>query len=246
LIQERLAETDALLAVSSYHADWAARRFGLDRERVRVVLSGIEIEPRPSARVREAGAPLTIVYLARLAPEKGLDVLVEAFCRLAKRPGLETTRLEVAGYLGTDQVSWVGALRRRLASDGLASRARFLATITPDAKRDLLERADVFCVPTRHPEPKGLFAFEALASGVPLVLPDHGAFPELLARAGGGLLVPPLDVDALASTLETVLLDPSLRERLSAEGRAAAESYFHSGRMAQETIEIYREVLARR
>src|SRR4029079_10839328 len=68
-----------------------------------------------------------------------------------------------------------------------------------------LQSLDVLSVPTEYREPKGLYVLEALANGVPVVQPRHGAFPELIEATGGGLLVDPLDPEALARALEELL-----------------------------------------
>ena len=81
-------------------------------------------------------------------------------------------------------------------------------------KLDLLRNVDVFSVPTTYRDPKGLFVLEALAAGVPVVEPDHGAFPEMLTDFRGGVLFPPHDAAGLADALEGLLADDALRRQL--------------------------------
>ena len=98
-------------------------------------------------------------------------------------------------------------------------------------------------VPTVYREAKGLFVLEALANGVPVVEPRHGAFPELLEATGGGILVEPEAADALAGGLQELMNDPELRARLGRQGREAVHHKFSAEVMAAATLAVYREYL---
>ena len=74
-------------------------------------------------------------------------------------------------------------------------------------------------MPTDYKDPKGLFVLEALAAGVPVVQPDHGAFGELIAATGGGVLVPPDSTEALAEAIVALKTDPQRRASLAEQGR---------------------------
>ena len=80
---------------------------------------------------------------------------------------------------------------------------------------------------------------EALASGVPVVQPRHGVFPELLSATGGGILCQPNDAAALADALEELLLDEPRRRELAQTGRARVAEQFDINRMAQRIAEVY-------
>jgi len=96
----------------------------------------------------------------------------------------------------------------------------------------------VLSVPTTYHEPKGLFVLEALAAGVPVVQPAHGAFPEMLESLGGGRLVPPGDADGLAAQLADLLLNPVARTELGSTGRAAVLANRSQKVMAQQAIDV--------
>ena len=126
---------------------------------------------------------------------------------------------------------------------GLADRVVFHGEVDGRAKRDLLRRIDLLSVPTTYREPKGLFVIEALAHGVPVVLPAHGAFPELLEATGGGLLVEPESTAALAAGLLELIRQPERRRELGHLGRQAVERYFHSRGMAERTAAVYERII---
>ena len=101
-------------------------------------------------------------------------------------------------------------LKGRLEQAGIANAAEFRPNLTHTEKQRFLRELTVLSVPTRSGEAFGLFVIEALASGVPVVQPDTGAFPELIELTGGGILHAPGDAGSLADALERLLLDPAL------------------------------------
>ncbi|MCA9267099.1 MAG: glycosyltransferase family 4 protein, partial [Planctomycetales bacterium] len=100
-------------------------------------------------------------------------------------------------------------------------------------------------VPTEYHEPKGLFVLEALAAGVPVVQPQHGAFPEMLTATGGGLLVRPGDAEHLAQTLGELLSDAARRRQLGQAGRSAVHENFNAVTTARATLDVYRSFIGR-
>ena len=89
-------------------------------------------------------------------------------------------------------------------------------------------------MPQRVGEAGGRYVKEALACGVPVVQPENGCFPELIAATGGGLLFPPGDVDALTRQLTRVLTEPQLAQSLAARGREAVAELFSARRSAEQ------------
>jgi glycosyltransferase involved in cell wall biosynthesis len=85
---------------------------------------------------------------------------------------------------------------------------------------------------------------EAMANGVPVVQPDRGAYPEMLERARGGLLVKPDDPEALAEGLRTLWQDAELRRRLARQALDGVRAHHGIARMAERTLEVYRSVMA--
>src|SRR5205085_6656931 len=105
-----------------------------------------------------------------------------------------------------------------------------------------LRSLDVLAVPTTYQEPKGLFVLEALAAGIPVVQPDHGAFPEVLAETQGGLLHRPEDSQHLAQRLHEILTDTDARRRLGTMGQRNVHLSRNAREMALHTAEVLRTV----
>lgn len=186
----------------------------------------------------------TIGYLARICPQKGLHILAEAFIRLRRTLGV-TCRLRAAGYLAGRFQPYLTEIRGRLSAAGCGRAFEYLGELDRPGKQAFLRSLTVFSVPTTFLEPKGIYALEAMAAGVPIVQPSHGVFPELLVSTGGGLLVPPGDVDALAQALKSLLQCRERRSELGARGQAAIHADRTAATMAARTLEVYEQMLRR-
>jgi glycosyltransferase involved in cell wall biosynthesis len=236
------ATVDAYLVNSRYYADAMSAFMGLSREKFHILPLGIDTKEFAALEREENDHPPTIGYLARLAPEKGLHLLADAFIRLKKMPGMERAQLQIAGWLGAQHKKYAEESFAMLRAAGLADSFKYWGEVDRQQKLQFLQAIDVLSVPTPYQEPKGLFVLEALAAGVPVVQPAHGAFPELLEATGGGLLVPAEDRDALAEGLHALLLDASRRRELGALGRAAVLENFHAAAIAQRTIAVLERI----
>jgi len=215
---------DLIIVNTQFYGDKMTTLLRLPKESVRVLPLSIDTTPFLPMGTRAASTrPITIGYLARVAPEKGFHHLVSAFIDLAKRPGCENVRLHAAGWLGSQNESYKQLQENRIAQAGLSDRYEYLGSPDLNGKLEMLCGIDILCVPTDHEEPKGLFILEAMAAGVPVVQPSTGAFPELIKCTGGGLLVagPPSNCAALADGLESLVKNEELRSSLGTAGRLA-------------------------
>jgi glycosyltransferase involved in cell wall biosynthesis len=247
-LRRRAADADLFVAPSRDYAGRMATRLGQDPSRMRVVPLGIKLDGHGVAAPKEdrggASRASTIGYLARICPDKGLHRLVDAFIELAAgestRPEL---RLRVAGYLGPRDREYWGEQETRLREAGLSEATDFVGEVDRDGKIDFLSSLNVLCVPTVYEEPKGLFALEAMANGVPVVLPRHGSFPEMVADTGGGVLFDPDSGEDLVAALRRLVDDREQRATLGRRGKEAVHSKRGAAAMAEATLEVYRELL---
>lgn len=245
LIREKAKDVTTFVATSRYYADEMAKYMDIPRERIEVVYPGIpgEYLKKEAGSEKRGASDLTVGYLARICPEKGLDQLVEAMLLLRAKPGFERTKLRVAGYLGKAHTAWYQKLKLRIEASPLRDDYTYLGEVDGAGKLGLLDSVDVFCVPTAYAEPKGMFVLEALARGTPVVLPHHGAFPELIEATRGGITAPPMNPAALADALASLLADSGRREQMGRDGHAAIASGFLDTHMAQAMLEIYRAAI---
>jgi len=239
-----VGSVDGFLVHSRFYGDYMTEYFGLPAERIHRVPLGIDtadFRSRDASASRPPGTmPRRIGYLARLTPEKGFHILVEAFLDLRRRPGCEDVQLHVAGWLGEDYRAYAEAEFAKLRDAGLQDAFHYAGSVDRAGKVEFLSGLDVFSVPTTYRDPKGLFVLEALAAGVPVVLPNHGAFPEVIESTGGGRLVEPGDPHSLAEQLHRLLNERETRAALATAGQAAVHEHYSAQRMAEGTLEVLR------
>ena len=137
-------------------------------------------------------------------------------------------------------------VRERLRAAGLEKEFTYRGELDRAQKIAFLHELDVLSVPTTYREPKGMFVFEAMACGVPVVQPRHGAFPEIIERTGGGLVVEPGDPKALADGIATLRTDTALAESMSKAGAAGVRHHYTAARMAEQVEAVYREIAGTR
>jgi len=245
LLHERAEDVDAFVSTSEYYARHMVNYLGLDEQKMHQVNLGIDLGDLEGQAARKPDDPFVIGFLARLCPAKGLHLTVEAFRRLADRRGPDGLRLRIAGYLEERDRTYVDELLQQVDAWGLTPYVEYVGEVDRQAKAAFLRGLHVLTVPTIYREPKGLFALEALACGVPVVQPRHGAFPEMIERTGGGLLVEPDSSEALAAGLGELMDDPARREEMGRRGREVVRAEYNERVMADRTLEVYREQLAR-
>ena len=246
-VRRLVEQIDGFLVHSRFYAEFMAGYLGIPREKFRVIPLGIDMRDLPPSSTGEPATgdsrQLTIGYLARLAPEKGLHVLADAFIELKKLPGMDAARLRIAGWLGPQHQQYAQAIFAKLKTAGLSASVEHVGEVDRRQKLQFLQSLDLLSVPTTYHEPKGLFVLESLAAGVPVVAPDHGSFPETLAELGGGLLHRPSDAPHLAETIHQLLLHPAQRTDLAAQGQAAVLSRRTSRAAAQAMVDVARGFL---
>lgn len=244
LIRQAVPHVDQFIAVSEYYAQFMSQYVGIPPERISVVPLGINTDGHEPAPLRTS-PPYTIGYFARIAPEKGLHVLCDAYHRLRHRPDVPDTRLVAGGYLLEEHREYLAGCQRRMRDWGYDGHFTYAGSPDRAGKIALLRTFDVFSVPTTYADPKGLFLLEAMANGLPVVQPRHGAFPEIIARTGGGVLVAPEEPDSLAEALRSLLVDRPLALSMGAAGAAAVRAHYTVDQMAAAAERVFEATSAK-
>ena len=135
-------------------------------------------------------------------------------------------------------------IRQRLADENLSHDVEILPNPGVEERMDFLRSLSVLSVPAEHKEAFGIYVIEALASGVPVVQPRQGAFPELLESTGGGILYEPNDPNALADAMESLILDPQRAREMGRRGREVVLKKFSVENMACEMVKAMESITA--
>jgi glycosyltransferase involved in cell wall biosynthesis len=243
LIRAKTQDVDGFVAVSRFSADYWQRQLGIPSHRMHLVPLGIVPgDFGPPARV--PGAPFTVGFLARVAPEKGLDLLAGSYVRLRRDTDFGPSALQVAGYLAPEHRGYLRATERLMKDAGLDREFHYRGELDRAAKVEFLRSLDVLSVPCTCDEPKGISILEAMAGGVPVVQPRRGAFPEILETTGGGILVEPGSASSLADGIYSLWKDRALAAELGRRGALGVRANFTAAQMAARALEAYQAIAA--
>lgn len=246
-LRERAGDVDVFVALNRYYADFMAEYLAVDRSKIQVIPHGLNLEGHSATNLpaKKLADRLQVVgYFARICEDKGLHLLVEACELLANRSDVPPFELRAAGYLGDGDRPYLKKLEDRAAAGLLAGRFRYLGELDRSQKIAFLQSLDIFSTPTVYRESKGIPALEAMANGVPVVLPDHGSFAEMIADTGGGVLHRPMDAGHLAEKLAELLLDLVRARELGLAGQQSIQDRYHAEAMARQTVELYERLTA--
>ncbi|HEX9813700.1 MAG TPA: glycosyltransferase family 4 protein, partial [Myxococcota bacterium] len=223
---------DGLFTSSAASADLIHRDFRVPCERIRMVANGIDTEVfRPAPGVERDSGEILCVGRAS-DPNKGIGNLVEALARLPHH-----LRLTLV-----DDDHSESPARKRAQRLGCADRLHITGRIDNDDLVRRYRRAALVVVPSRY-EGFGLPAVEAMACGTPVVACAAGALTEVIGTAGGGVLVPPDEPEALAVAIAHLMARPELRSMLGKRGSVRVNEAFAWPRVARATADAYAGII---
>jgi D-inositol-3-phosphate glycosyltransferase len=241
-----LEEVDLVLATCPAEVEELTTLYDADPSRLTIVPCGVDTRRFRPVNRNEARRTLglsdkpTVVYIGRLVPRKGVDILVEAFALLPRK--LDARLVIVGGDSGdSSEVTRLSALARKL---GVAQSVIFAGSRPQEDLHRYYGAGDV-AVSVPHYEPFGMTPLEAMACATPIVGSRVGGIKTSVAHGETGYLVPPKDPDALAGRLQRLLSDPVRRDRMGHAGRRRIEEHYTWERVAILAAAAFSEVAAR-
>ena len=241
-----LRDAAAVIFTSEEERLLARKSFWLYRAREKVSPLGIEAplvsenaKPKFLARYPQLQNMRTLLFLGRLHPKKGCDILLDAFARAQSR---EPIALILAG---PDQIGWEAELRRRAERLNLSDRVIFTGMLEGEMKQGAFAAADAFVLPS-HQENCGIAVVEALATGVPVLISSRvNIWREIEADCAG--LVQSDDVDGTTCLLQSWIdRPPSERDAMRQNARKCFEQRFEINRAVDSLLQILNEPLSAR
>lgn len=244
LVRSQVRNVDLFIAVSDYYARFMRDYLRIPESKMRVGTLGVNMKDLTMTS-RQRRDPFTIGYFARVAPEKGLHNLADAYRILRREKGMPPSRLLVAGYLPPEHKPYLTGIADGLAAAGLSDEFIYRGTVDRAKKVQFFHEIDVLSVPSPYHEPKGLYLLEAMACGVPVVQPNHGAFPEMIERTGGGLLATSEHGPDVAEALHELWTNPARAAALGRRGAAGVRQHYTVTHMAERVLQVYQEAIGR-
>ena len=230
---------DRRVAVSGFVADSVHASEFVRRGEIVVNENGIDLArftgadgQRIRAELGVGSAPL-IVCPSRMAPEKGVDVLIHALARARA-----DAQLAIVGS-GPGHAACV-TLAQQL---GIADRVRFLG-VRNDIEH-ILAAADVVVVPSLWDEAFGLVVIEAMAAGAPVIVTRSGAMPDIVDHGRCGMVVPKGDAAALAVAINRLIDDRELAQQIRVDARRRVMERYDLDSWVERNLEVYEGVLRR-
>lgn len=240
---ETYRRADRIIAGSVHTRDWIRDAMGIPAERLELLAeNGVSKRffehDLPSA---DASRPLRLIFAGRLVPYKGCDMVIDALAAAQRRVG---RRLELS-VVGDGPERPLLELRSR--DRGIADRVSFTGLMTPDQMPAQFAGSDVFVFPSIR-EFGGAVALEAMASGLPSVVVDHGGLGEYVTP-DTGYKIPASSREAIVAGLTEAICElatrPELQQQMAEKARARALEFSWEAKV-ERLLEIVTEAIAAR
>ncbi|MCK4747046.1 MAG: glycosyltransferase family 4 protein, partial [Bacteroidales bacterium] len=239
LMSTKAEYVSSFIAVSDYYAGVMKGKMKIPDSKLSSVHIGVD--PADYTFQPAVEKKRKIGYVSRMCHKNGLDILMDAFIILKQNPQFDDVELVLTGGSTGDDRDYLADIRKLIREHGLQEVVEFHEDFEEGGLRLFLEKISMVSVPVRNGEAFGIYLLECMASGVPVVQPNLGAFPEIVELSGGGLIYQPDTPEALAESLSGLLSDPDELNRLSLAGREGVEKHFHISVQAERMITVYEQ-----
>ena len=243
--KKNLNGADTVICVSTKEGE-IIRKFGVSVP-IAVIPNGIDRSQAdnlpPKARFLskhpEFRGKFITLFLGRIHPKKGVDLLIRAFHKLFQPPA--HTHLIIAGP--EEHASYVGSLKQLVISLNIAHGVTFLGPIFGEEKKELLTGCDLFVLPS-HDEGFSIAVLEAMACALPVIVTENCNFPEV-ERFQAGYVVPH-DLDKLVLAMSRVAVDEKKSTQMGVNGRKLVLGSYQWDAIALRMLQIYRQIIEKR
>ena len=241
ILRKILREAEAIQACTQSEAE-QIRAFGINN-RIVIIPNGIDIEQYQSLPSRgkfeeqypEVKGKKMILFLSRIHPKKGLDILVKSFSNIAGSRDDCTLVIPGPGDEGYKK-----HIESMIKSEGISKKVIFTGMLTGKPKLAALSRADIFVLPS-YSEGFSMAVLEALASCIPVIITDKCGFPEVAEHKSGIIIRP--DIDELSHAQGMLLDNPHLRREMADNGRRLVKEKYTWRKVANKMIDLYKQIL---
>ena len=241
MIAKEAGHVDIFVTPSNYYRELFKSKTGHSGGNVKVVPLGFD--PEKDDISRPDREPASIGFFSRINRYKGIDKLVDAFILMKQRDEIPGLSLKICGgYTGIDK-DFISEQIRKIREHKLEKSIKIYPEFEGDKKLEFFNDVDVISVPVRKYDGYGLYLLEANASGIPVVQPATGAFPEIVGKTGGGIVYSPDTVEALADNLTILMKNKELIASLGKKGNEMVRKEFSLDKMSAGLAEVYNNVM---
>ncbi|HLN74290.1 MAG TPA: glycosyltransferase family 4 protein [Prolixibacteraceae bacterium] len=241
LMSERGKYIDKFISVSDFFAEEIHQRMAVPESKMQTVHLGVDINDYSPKNIIEKQP--VIGYLSRMCEENGLAVLVDAFILLKKDPAYSSVKLKITGGKTGDDLHFIKEQKKKITHAGLTNDVDWAEEFEGIERQKFFDSVRLVSVPVLHGEAFGLYQLEAMASGIPMVQPALGAFPEVMQISGGGRTYSPNTPQELAKALAFLILNDDQLQELSTAAIQGVNQHFDIHAQAKKMMSVYESTL---
>lgn len=237
LIKEKSAYVDHFISVSKYYAKFMEQKLDLPNDKISTIYLGVD--PDDYIFKVAGDKPQNIGFLSRLCKENGLDILIDAFILLRSEQENNNYKLYLTGGSTADDKKFLNEQKRKIKKAGLTDSVIFIDSFDAESRKKFFSEIAILSVPVRNGEAFGIYLAEAMSSGVPVVQPALGAFPEIVSLSNGGVIYDENTPEKLAESIKMLFNDKKKLSKLSVIGKLCTDKHFNIQTIAKKMIDIY-------
>lgn len=241
LMSDRGKDVDVFIPVSDYYAEEIHQKMTVLKKQMHTVHIGVDpadYSPKPITEKKPV-----IGYISRMCEENGLGVLIDAFILLKKNPEFESVILKITGGKTGDDTHFVKEQKRKIEEAGLENDVFWVEEFEGEERQKFFDSVRLVSVPVLNGEAFGLYMLEAMASGIPMVQPALGAFPEVINLSGGGIIYGDNKPENLAGALGELILNEDKLHELSLAGIVGVRTHFDIHHQAKRMVKVYESAI---
>jgi len=242
MVAKEAVHVDRFVTPSNYNKQQFILKTGLKGDNISIVPIGFD--PEPSSLVPKTDRNPAIGYFCRISQYNGIDKLVDAFIDLKTKNEVPGLTLNICGGYTGDDKPFISKQIKKIREHNFQKSVRIYPEFQGNKKMEFFNDVDIISVPVRKYDGYGLYILEANSSGIPVVQPATGAFPEIIEKTGGGITYSPDSVAELSSALLRLLKDSKLTHDLGETGKKNVRSELSLNRMSEGLSEVYSNVTA--
>lgn len=239
LMSTKSESIDGFIGVSDFYSEVSIQKMKISKKKV--FTNHLGVDPNEYQFTPSNEKARNIGYISRMCEANGFDIMVDAFIELKKDADFEDVKLILTGGSTGDDKPILKQMRQKLKEAKLIEQVEFHEDFDGEGRHDFFSKVRMISVPVRNGEAFGLYLLESMASGVPVVQPSLGAFPEIVEKSKGGIIYQKNTPEELAKALKALLIDEEKLQDLSINARAGVENKFNIYAQTNHLVDIYRK-----